>query len=39
MDAGGHHTYLGLNALINKVYSSINERFIEKEVWSSRLND
>lgn len=22
--AGGHHTYLGLNALINKIYSSIN---------------
>lgn len=38
MDAGGHHTYGGLNAFINKVYSSRNERFIEKDVWSSRLN-
>lgn len=39
MNAGGHHTYLGLNALINKVYSSTNERFTDKEVWASRLND
>jgi hypothetical protein len=36
---GGHHTYYGLNALIDKVYSSTNERFTEKEVWVSRLND
>lgn len=38
MDIGGHHTYLGLSALINKIYSSRNERFIDKEVWNSRLN-
>ena len=36
---GGHHTYFGLNALIDKVYSSVNERFTDKEVWMNRLND
>ena len=36
--SGGHHTYFGLHSLINKIYSSINERFIDKEVWISRLN-
>ena len=36
--SGGHHTYFGLYALIDKIYSSINERFIDKEVWISRLN-
>jgi len=35
---GGHHTYFGLNALIDKVYSSVNERFTDKEVWTNRLN-
>lgn len=35
--SGGHHTYFGLNALINKVYSIVNERFTDKEVWISRL--
>lgn len=35
--SGGHHTYFGLNALINKIYSSDNERFTDKEVWISRL--
>jgi hypothetical protein len=29
---GGHHTYSGLKALIDKVYSSVNERFTDKEV-------
>lgn len=36
--SGGHHTYFGLNALIDKIYSSVNERFTDKEVWISRLN-
>lgn len=36
---GGHHTYSGLKALIDKVYSSVNERFTDKEVWMNRLND
>lgn len=35
--SGGHHTYFGLNAIINKIYSSVNERFTDKEVWTSRL--
>lgn len=38
MDIGGHHTYLGLNTLINKIYSSTNERFVDKEIWNNRLN-
>lgn len=36
--SGGHLTYLGLYALIDKIYSSTNERFIDKEVWINRLN-
>lgn len=36
--SGGHHTYFGLNALIDKIYSSVNKRFTDKEVWISRLN-
>lgn len=36
---GGHHTYFGLKALIDKVYNSSNKRFIDKEVWMSRIND
>lgn len=36
--SGGHHTYFGLNSIIDKIYSSINERFTAKEVWRSRLN-
>jgi hypothetical protein len=36
--SGGHHTYFGLNSIIDKIYSSINERFTAKEVWISRLN-
>lgn len=35
--SGGHHTYFGLNALMDKIYSSVNERFTDKEVWISRL--
>lgn len=38
VDVGGHHTYLGLKALTLKIYSNTNERFIDKEVWCSRLN-
>lgn len=36
--SGGHHTYLGLKLLMDKVYSSTNERLTDKEVWMSRLN-
>lgn len=36
--SGGHHTYFGLNALIDKIYSSHNERFTDKQVWIRRLN-
>lgn len=36
--SGGHHTYFGLKALIDKVYGSVNERFTDKEVWTNRLN-
>lgn len=36
--SGGHHTYYGLNAIVDKIYSSVNERFTDKEVWISRLN-
>lgn len=35
--SGGHHTYFGLNALINKIFNSVNEQFTDKEVWISRL--
>lgn len=37
--SGGHHTYFGLKALIDKIYGSTNERFTEKEVWMSRIED
>ena len=36
--SGGHHTYFGLKALIDKVYGSVNERSLDKEVWTDRLN-
>lgn len=36
---GGHHTYFGLIALINKIYDSTNERFTDKEVWMGRIED
>jgi hypothetical protein len=36
--SGGHHTYLGLKLLIDKVYSSTNERFTDKKVWMDRLD-
>lgn len=39
IDIGGHHTYYGLKVLIDKIYSSTNERFVEKEVWYSRLEE
>lgn len=35
---GGHHTYFGLNKLINKIYNNTNKRFTEKEIWINRLN-
>jgi hypothetical protein len=35
---GGHHTYFGLFALIDKIYSNVNERITDKNVWISRLN-
>jgi hypothetical protein len=34
---GGHHTYFGLKALIEKIYDNTNERFTSKEVWMGRL--
>lgn len=37
--SGGHHTYFGLRALINKIYDSTNERFTDKEVWMDRIED
>lgn len=37
--SGGHHTYFGLKALINKMYDSTNERYIDKEVWMGRIED
>jgi hypothetical protein len=37
--SGGHHTYFGLRALINKIYISTNERFTDKEVWMGRIED
>jgi hypothetical protein len=39
IENGGHHTYLGLNALIDKIYATTNKRFIKKEVWETRLKD
>ena len=38
MQAGGHHTYFGLNTIIDKIYSSVNERLTEKDLWIIRLN-
>lgn len=37
INIGGHHTYFGLKALIYKIYSSINERFTDKEIWDNKL--
>ena len=37
--SGGHHTYFGLRALIEKLYSNTNERFTDKEIWMSRIED
>ena len=37
--SGGHHTYFGLRALINKIYDSTNERFTSKKVWMDRIED
>jgi hypothetical protein len=39
INIGGHHTYFGLKALIYKIYSSINERFTDKEIWDNRLEE
>lgn len=35
---GGHHTYLGLRALINKIYDSSNRRVTDRQVWMERLD-
>ena len=35
--SGGHHTYFGLKALIIKLYSSVNGRLTDEEVWMDRL--
>lgn len=35
--SGGHHTYFGLKALINKIYNSVNERVTDKEFRIRRL--
>ena len=37
--SGGHHTYFGLRALINKLYDSTNEGLTAKEVWMDRIED
>ena len=37
VNIGGHHTFFGLKALIDKIYSSTNERFTTQEIWYSRL--
>lgn len=39
VNSGGHHTYFGLRALVNKIYASTNERFTDKEVWMDRIED
>ena len=37
--SGAHHTYFGLQVLVNKIYQETNERFTDKQVWISRLED
>jgi hypothetical protein len=37
--SGGHHTYFGLKALIEKIYDNTNERLTDKEVWMGRIED
>lgn len=37
ISVGGHHTYLGLKLLVEKLYSSNNERMTEQKVWFERL--
>lgn len=37
--SGGHHTYFGLKALVEKIYSNTNERFTDKETWMDRIED
>jgi len=39
VNSGGHHTYFGLIALVNKIYASTNKRFTDKEVWMDRIED
>jgi hypothetical protein len=36
--SGGHHTYFGLKALINKIYNNYNKRFTDKKVWMDRID-
>ena len=38
MDRGFHHIYLGLKAIIVKIYSMPNLRLTTKEVWLNRLD-
>lgn len=37
--SGGHHTYFGLKALIEKLYGNTNERITDKETWMKRIED
>ena len=37
--SGGHHTYFGLKALVEKFYGNTNERFTNKEVWVGRIEE
>lgn len=37
--SGGHHTYFGLKALVEKIYGNTNERFTDKETWMARIKD
>ena len=37
-EIGGHHTYLGLSLLIEKLYSNTHERLTEKKTWVERLD-
>lgn len=39
INSGGHQTYFGLRALIEKIYNNTNERFTDKEIWMSRIED
>lgn len=36
--SGGHHTYFGLKAIIDKIYNNVNKRSTDKDIWTNRLN-